>query len=219
MSIFQIHKADRGFISSLLVSLVILFVALVINYYAGTYATEVASNPVTDIILSNTPVLDVDGIFVYGAIVLWVGIIIVLMSDIKLAPFTIKSTALFVFVRAIFITLTHIAPFPESINLVSNFILNKLTFGADLFFSGHTGLPFLMALIYWEHRTARAVFLGASIIFGVSAVLGHLHYSIDVLAAYFITYTIFHIAERLFSDDRVVFWESRLFASVFDKKQ
>jgi hypothetical protein len=212
MSIFQIHRTGKKFVLSLLLGVGFMVAALVMEYFAGNYAVERASNPVTDIILSNTPVFDVDGIFVYGAILLMLGAAILVLSDIRLAPFTIKASALFVLIRSIFITLTHIAPFPERAEIVSNFILNKVTFGADLFFSGHTGLPFLIALIYWENRPVRYIFLGGSVIFAASAVLGHIHYSIDVFAAYFITYSIFHLAEKFFAEDRKVFWESGLFS-------
>ncbi len=34
---------------------------------------------------------------------------------------------------------------------------------------------------------------------------GHLHYSIDVAAAFFITYSIYHIAIRWFKKDKEIF--------------
>ena len=83
--------------------------------------------------------------------------------------------------------------------------LNKFTFGGDLFFSGHTGLPFLMALIFWNNKYLRYSFFALSFIFAATVLLGHLHYSIDVLAAFFITYTIFHIAIFIFKKDYLEF--------------
>ncbi len=42
------------------------------------------------------------------------------------------------------------------------------------------------------------MFLDFSIVFAVVVLLGHLHYSIDVASAYFITFSIFSLAkERL----------------------
>jgi hypothetical protein len=73
--------------------------------------------------------------------------------------------------------------------------------GDDLFFSGHTGFPYLMALIFWNTKPLRWLFLAASIFFGGAVLLGHLHYSIDVFSAFFITYGIFNIAIRLFKND------------------
>lgn len=73
--------------------------------------------------------------------------------------------------------------------------------GNDLFFSGHTALPFLMALIFWQNVKLRWAFILLSLFFGSAALLGHLHYSIDVFAAFFITYGIFHIALKIFPDE------------------
>ena len=88
----------------------------------------------------------------------------------------------------------------------SNSIINKVSFGSDLFFSGHTGLPFLLALIWWRELPFRLVFLSFSFFFAIVVLLGHMHYSIDVLGAFFITYTIFHLLEKFFKKDRVVFY-------------
>jgi len=185
-----------------------LILSLFVNYYAGTYATEKASNSVTDIILSNIPVFNVDEIFLYGSVVLVVFIAGFIIVDPKRIPFTLNSIALFVVIRSIFISLTHIGPFPDKTILELGNIFDKFLFGGDLFFSGHTGLPFLMALIFWKDIYPRYIFLAFSITLGTSALLGHFHYSIDVLAAFFITYTIFHIAEKVFGKERALFFSN-----------
>ena len=199
---------ERHFLLSFLLSLFLLLASLVINFIAGTYATEKVSNPVTDIILSNTRVHEVDGIFVYGSIIILIFILLAVLCNPKSIPFTIKSIALFVIIRSVFISLTHLGPFPnETVVTVGNF-LSKFTFGGDLFFSGHTGLPFLMALIFWNKKFLGYFFFVISLIFGTVVLLGHLHYSIDVLAAFFITYTIFDIAKFVFKADYLSFIEN-----------
>jgi hypothetical protein len=198
------HMRDRNFLASLGAGLLVLGVSLVINYYAGMYATAHASSSVTDIVLSNIRVYDVDGFFVYGSIIFWIFLIGLMVFRPKRAPFALKSLALFVFIRAIFITLTHIGPFPSEVVLSSD-LISKFTFGGDLFFSGHTGLPFLMALVFWQDKIIRYLFIATSIFFAVVVLLGHLHYSIDVLGAFFITYTIFHLSELVFKKDRKLF--------------
>jgi hypothetical protein len=187
------------------VGFLFLILSLCANYIAGTYATERASNAVTDIILSNIPVFDVDTIFVYGPILLWIGIALLLFSEPKWLPFSLKSISIFILIRSFFISLTHIGPFPSQIAIDSNFFLNKTAFGGDLFFSGHTGIPFLMALLFWSYPRLRVTFFLASLIFGVSVILGHLHYSIDVFSAYFITYGIYHICQIIFPKDFTLF--------------
>jgi hypothetical protein len=47
----------------------------------------------------------------------------------------------------------------------------------------------------------RWIFFGFSAFFGAVVLFGHLHYSIDVFAAYFITFTIYSIAKKFFPAD------------------
>ena len=201
----KFHWSQKSFLLSALSGFLFLVASLILNYAAGNYSRKAASNSVTDIILDNLPVMDVEIIFIYGAILFVLFLVIVLLKEPKQIPFIIKSIALFVFIRAIFISLTHIGFIPEQPVMTTNIILRNLMFGADYFFSGHTGLPFLMALTYWGNKHLRNIFLAVSIIFGASALLGHYHYSIDVFAAFFISYSIFHIARYLFAKDYELF--------------
>lgn len=193
-----------GFVFSILVSIALLGFSLMINYYAGTYATEEASNAVTDIVLNNIPTYDVDGFFVYGSVIFWAFVMLICMLNPTKIPFTLKAVALFVLVRSVFISLTHIGPFPVEAPIDSN-LIEDFTFGGDLFFSGHTGLPFLMAMIFWENFRLRILFIATSIFFAAIVLMAHYHYSIDVLSAFFITYTISKLAEKIFASDRRIF--------------
>lgn len=197
---YKEHFTDRNFVISVVLSVFLLLLSFVIEFFAGTYATEVASNPVKDIILSNIPVYNVDLIFIYGPLFLWLFVASILLYQPKKIPFAVKSIALFVIIRSVFITLTHIGPFPDQIIIAGKYI-SKFSFGGDLFFSAHTGLPYLMALIFWENKKLRFIFITTAIFFGVTVLMGHLHYSIDVLSAFFITYTIFHISKYFFKKD------------------
>jgi hypothetical protein len=200
------YLKDKRYLMSAVASFLLLCVSLIVNYYAGTYATNRASNSVTDLILDNTRVYDLDGVFIYGTIVFWIFVGVLLIRRPDVLPFTLKSVALFTIIRAFFITLTHIGPFPTQIAVDPGVLMSKFTFGGDLFFSGHTGLPFLLALVFWQKPLLRYFFIASSIGFGTVVLLAHLHYSIDVLSAFFITYSIFHIAEFLFKRDRKLFY-------------
>jgi hypothetical protein len=167
---------------------------LLLQPNAVEFATNRASNPVDDLFLSNVPVFEVGAFFVYGMFILIAFITFLCLWRPNRIPFVLYSLAIFVVIRAIFVSLTHIGPFdPQA---ASNFgdAITRAFFGADLFFSGHTGAPFLMALIFWREALLRYIFLAWSVFFGLIVLLGHLHYSIDVLAAFFITYGIFNIA-------------------------
>jgi hypothetical protein len=206
---YKIYFTNKNFLISFGSGLVLLGISLVVQFFTSGYVTRSASLPVTDIILSNTRVYDVGGIFVWGSVILVVVGVVVAIMHINYAPFAIKSVALFTLIRSVFVSLTHIGPFPTHA-VISSVFFNKEAFngiftGNDLFFSGHTGIPFLLALIFWEHKILRIVFLSFSILFAVVVLLGHLHYSIDVLSAYFITFSIFNICKFLFKKDWKLF--------------
>ncbi len=200
------HWLNRAFLFSALSGFLLLSLGLLLNYGTTVYASHAASNAVTDVFLDNLPVVNVDFVFVDGAILFWIFAIAILVYEPRRIPFIIKSIALFIIVRSFFVGLTHIGASPQQIPMdLSNWI-EKITFGGgDLFFSGHTGLPFLLALIFWKNRILRIIFLLSSVMFGAITLLGHIHYSIDVFAAFFITYTIFHLAQKLFAKDYKTF--------------
>ncbi|MFZ2621284.1 MAG: phosphatase PAP2-related protein [Minisyncoccia bacterium] len=209
MEAYRQHFSNKDFIFSFFEAIVLIVVALMTQFYASNYATNSASSSVADIVLSNTRVYDVGGIFVYGAVFLTFFILYLCFRHINYLPFVMKSIAIFTLTRSFFITLTHINPFPTHATIDSVIfggkMFNGIFNGDDLFFSGHTGLPFLLALIFWDHKSLRYIFLTFSIVFGVVVLLGHLHYTIDVFSAFFITYTIFHICLKFLRKDRELF--------------
>src|ERR1035437_252162 len=105
--------SNKSFLLSILFGVALLLFSFVVNFYAGTYATLRASNSVQDLILSNIPVFDVDLIFLYGPLVLWLFVILLGLYEPKRGPFILKSVALFMLIRSLFIILTHIGPFPD----------------------------------------------------------------------------------------------------------
>ena len=202
---FRNHKNiwTREFSFSVALAVVMFLASEAINYVATTFATERVSLPVTDIILSNLRVFDVDGIIISVSIFLIAFTIWQLIRRPERLPFVLKSLALFIFVRSVSITLTHVGPFSPRLLIDPTRLLTVIGLGsaADLFFSGHTGMPFLLALTFWSQKTTRLFYLVASVTLAVCVLLSHLHYSIDVFAAYFITYSIFHLARIFFAKD------------------
>lgn len=172
------------------------------NFLASAYATQSASNPVGDIILSNIPAFNVDGPIIFGTLLLVAVVVFLCVSRPAIAPFVLKALGLFYLIRAVFASLTHIAPYPTRIPIDVSDLAARVFGGGDMFFSSHVGAPFLLALIFWQERTLRYFFLFSSVFFGVMVLLGHMHYSIDVAAAFFISYGIYHIALWFFPRDR-----------------
>jgi hypothetical protein len=202
--ILQGHKTlwpQKSFMLSVAAGILILAASLLLNYKANIFATSHASNYVSDVLLDNLPVLNVDFIFVDGFAVLWALILILLIKEPHKIPFTIKSIGVFILIRSIFITLTHLGMPPVRSYIEPNNLLGYISSGNDMFFSSHTGLPYLMALIFWNNIRLRIFFFFSSLFFAISVLLGHLHYSIDVFSAYFITYSIFQINKKIFFKD------------------
>ncbi len=194
----KIYWSQKEFVGSIITGVLFLTASLFINYSAGSFATQKAGNGVTDLFLDNVPLIDMGFLLVYGALVLLIFILIIIVCEPHYLPFTLKALAMFVLIRSIFIVLTHIGPYYEFAPLPPNKLMGTIAFGGDLFFSGHTGIPFLMALIFWRFVSLRFIFIAISVIFGISVLLSHIHYSIDVVAAFFITYAIFEMAKNFF---------------------
>jgi hypothetical protein len=211
LSKYKYHWGQKEFRLSLLFGVALFVLSLFISHQASNYADARASNSVTDILLDNLPTFDVDGILNYGVMAFGIFIICFLFTEPKKSPFALKSLALFVVIRSAFITLTHLGPVPIQTPVDPNDLLSRLILGKDYFFSGHTGMPFLIALIFWKNKIIRYISLFASLLFGTIVILGHLHYSIDVFAAFFITYSIFYIAVKAFPRDYSLMHEAKKF--------
>ncbi|MCR4328871.1 MAG: hypothetical protein NUV53_05205 [Patescibacteria group bacterium] len=191
---------------SLYLGLFLLAVSLMLHVQSGHYSARSAalSNSVGDIFLDNIPPLDIDFLVVQGALLFWVIVFSLLFTRPQYLLFGIKAIALFIIFRSFFVSLTHIGVYPGQIPLdtgIGSRFYNLLTFQGNFFFSGHTGLPFLLALVFWNERPWKIFFLIATVVFGASVLIAHVHYSIDVFSAPLITYAIFIIGKSFFPRD------------------
>lgn len=174
------------------------------NVYAHIYMVRPTSNYVGDFLLDGLPAIDLNLIIIDTALVSIVCGTLFVLSKPRYVLFSLKALALFVIIRAFFISLTHVGMPPETIlpnSGMFDVVYSYLNFQIGLFFSGHTGLPFLMALIFWRTYAPRIIFLSLSGVFAVAVLLTHTHYSIDVFAAPFMAFGIFHIAKHFFPRD------------------
>ena len=65
----------------------------------------------------------------------------------------------------------------------------------DLFFSGHTATTFLLLLYAWRNPRLRWPMLAGHVVVVASVFLSHLHYTIDVVGAYALTFSLFVLRE------------------------
>ncbi len=199
---------DRAYMLSLFAGIFLLAFAIGFTGMVSEFKEAGEFVSVGDIILDNIPTVNMEFFFSWGIYltVLLIAIYTILFQQEKL-PFTMKSYALLLTVRACFILLTnfgppdgHIYQFVEA----GSSVIDEFSFKNDLFFSGHTAVPFLAFLLFRESKI-RFVFLFSTIIQAITVLLMHVHYSIDVFAAPFITYGIYAFSNHIFNDLNVRF--------------
>lgn len=206
LTLRDLFKRDR--IHSTLSAFALLIIAYLVEHYVNLYIFEYSQRPtsryVGDIILDNLPPVDLTFIIIEVAFVAIVLVTLFVLSKPRYTLFTVKAVTLFIIIRALFVSLTHVGIHPEVITPGLGFfdsIYLFLNLQTGLFFSGHVGMPFLMALIFWDMVYVRHAFLFLSFIFAVAVLFAHSHYSIDVFAAPFMAYGIYNIARHLFKSD------------------
>jgi membrane-associated phospholipid phosphatase len=195
----------REWIGSFITGIVFMSISFVVSHYtfiyAHAYSVRATSSYVGDVILDNIPVVNLNFIIVEGALFSIAAAAIFVLVQPRYILFALKMVALFIVTRALFISLTHVGIYPGHIDpglgpLDSIYLY--FNFQTGLFFSGHTCAPILFALMFWERKTVRYICLALAVIFGISVLLAHIHYSIDVFAAPFMAYGIFNMAKYFF---------------------
>jgi hypothetical protein len=191
--------------TNVFIYLILLGISVAMTYFASDYADTYSGNIVPDLILDHIPTYNVGYMFFQGSFFFLGSLLCVGIFLPEATPFTLASSALFFGIRAIFMSMTHLsAPNIEYYSYVLYHheipeVLFSMNSGNDLFFSGHAGYPFLLALIFWKYKTLRYYLFLCSAISSVVVLMGHLHYSIDVFSAFFIAYGIFEMSKRFFN--------------------
>ncbi|VVB79383.1 Uncharacterised protein [uncultured archaeon] len=193
ISMLKSHK------NLIILSMLFLISAILINYASGFYVDHntktVSAN---DLLLDFLPSIDISPIFIYGAVII-VALFFLYPLLFRLEEFhkAVSQFSLLILVRSFFIILTHLSLPLDAIAVHAPNFLSFLNVQNDLFFSGHTSIPFLGFLLF-KNKKIKYFFLVSSIVMAVTVLLMHVHYTIDVLSAYFITYGVFKFGEKFY---------------------
>ena len=182
----------------ILLSILFLIIAIILNSVAGNYADRKGTTSVPDLILDNLPTLDLDFLFIYGfTLILLVFLLYTLFFRVKELHIVISQFSLLVLIRSFFVSLTHLSLPVGALIYTAPKFFTPLDFQNALFFSGHVSVPFLGFLIFRKEKIG-IFFLIATAVMALTVLFMHVHYSIDVFAAFFITYGSYKIGNWMF---------------------
>ncbi|MBI5624633.1 MAG: hypothetical protein HY924_12715 [Elusimicrobia bacterium] len=196
------HRLTPARIAEMVLAFCGLMAAFYVNYLAGRLADTQGelARPSPDLLLSTLPVVDLRVLFVWGFAVFLVWAFAAgWLYERHRGAHILWLYALLILVRSGFMILTPMH-LPKGALLVDgqSFLMSigqYINFKHDLFFSAHTAMPYLGYLVHRKRWVAWS-FLGLSVLMAVTVLLTRLHYSIDVLAAYFITYALYRFERR-----------------------
>lgn len=194
---------QKKFILNVLLTFALLVLAYFINYKIGVYVESTQGPSLSDIVLDNLPPIDLGFILVYmlRIVINGVPIFVLLMRPTK-AAFAFKALSFLMIVRSISLCLTELGlpegRIPDEMNLGNIEIIN---FTKDLFFSGHVAFSFLGYLILRKEKIIGYLLLANTIFMSFAVLAMHLHYTIDVVAAFFFTYGVYKMTSYIFKKD------------------
>lgn len=120
------------------------------------------------------------------------------LQPVKLV-FAIQLYTLMVIVRIIGMYLLPLEP-PATLLVLNDPFVELFgtgqTLTKDLFFSGHTATLFILFLVE-EKKLLKSVFLICTVVVAITVLIQHVHYTIDVYAAVFFTYTCYVVLKKI----------------------
>ena len=185
-------------------SAALFFGSLVLNRFAGAYIDKVGETAHTspDLLLGFLPIVDMRFLYLGGfAVFAAMAVLHTLWRERPRAAYIARNFALLIAARSALMILTPMKV-PAGTLAVDGYrfydtVGRFFTARNDLFFSLHTGIPFMGFLVFTD-RAAKRACLAFSLIMAATVLLGRHHYSIDVAGAYLITYSLYRLEKRWF---------------------
>ncbi len=231
---YRVVLGQKYFLIAIFISAGILFGGYLVNYYATEFNDTFTYPSVGDSILDNLPTYNLEFLYGFGIYILLAIILVYAFLFVpERGPFILKTYGFLFLLRGIFMLLTNYGPpagfFYAGGVTPDSFVMDRFLFKNDLFFSGHVAIPFMAYLLFrGTNKYIEAFMLIGSFAMAVTVLLMHIHYSIDVVAAYFITYGVYAFSNEVFVklNEKFLGWRgfccehknSEIMISITDKK-
>lgn len=192
---------ERRFRNKTIIALLLVAIILILLPTFFAFIEKREGMVLQDFVLDAIPAMDVS---VPTFVIIW-SVVLLVFYRIYQNPMLFLVVAygfiLMCLLRVLTISLLPLNP-PVGIIVLKDPIAN-IAYGRngifitkDLFYSGHTGNMFLFFLCL-ERKWDKIFALTASFLVGILVMIQHIHYSIDVFAAFIFTYFIYLGAKKL----------------------
>lgn len=154
-----------------------------------------------DMVLEQLPAIDVS---VLTFIIIWSMNFLLIYRSVQDPSVFILGLYTLILVNLVRLATISITPLNPPLGLIPlRDPLSSLFYGGptifitkDLFFSGHTSSQFMVFLCL-KNKADKRVALASSIVVGFLVLIQHVHYTIDVAAAFLATYLAFFTAKKI----------------------
>ena len=192
---------ERRFRNKTIIALLLVTIILTLLPTFFAFIEKREGMVLQDYLLDAIPAMDVS---IPTFIIIWTVVILVLYriyQNPRLFLVVAYGFILMCLARILTISLLPLNPPTGIITLqdpVANIAYggNGIFITKDLFYSGHTGNMFLFFLCL-EAKWDKIIALTASFLIGLLVLIQHIHYSIDVFAAFIFTYFIYLGAKKI----------------------
>lgn len=192
---------ERRFRNKTIIALILVAIILTLLPTFFAFIEKREGMVLQDFVLDAIPAMDVS---VPTFVIIW-SVVLLVFFRIYQSPRLFLTVAygfiLMCLLRILTISLLPLNP-PAGLIVLKDPIAN-IAYGGngifitkDLFYSGHTGNMFLFFLCL-QYKWDKIYALTASFLVGILVMVQHIHYSIDVIAAFIFTYFIYLGAKKL----------------------
>ncbi len=190
----------KKFVIALSISLVVLLIGIILNYYTDKYIQENFQNrpKADDYFFRKMKFKDLSELNEGMVIISFVVSIVFIVKNkfYNEIPFYLLIVGIFSILRAVFIVATPLAnPFPNPQDFG---IMPSLLAKNGLFPSGHTSYPFIFFLFsYYKKKWGYYImFLILFLLVSITMIICRGHYTIDIIMTIFISYSIYSFANK-----------------------